>query len=75
MVGLCTSRAQKLYFVPKASQDLAIYCWLDHEVEIKSMELSGLLFSSVLDSVELAGSSPVDSRGGICFSAVPFEAR
>jgi hypothetical protein len=39
------------------------------------VELSGLSFRSVLDSVELASSSPVEIRGGICFSAVPFEAR
>jgi hypothetical protein len=35
----------------------------------------GLSFRSGLDSVELASSSPVKIRVGICFSAVPFEAR
>ncbi len=39
------------------------------------MELAGLSFRSVLDSVELDSSPPVEIRGGICFSAVPFGAR
>jgi hypothetical protein len=39
------------------------------------VELAGLSFRSVLDSVELASSSPVEIRGGICFCAVTFEAR
>ncbi len=39
------------------------------------MELAGLSFRSVLNSVELASSSPVEIRGASCFSPVHFEAK
>ncbi len=37
------------------------------------MNFVGLSFRSVLDSVELASSFPVEIIEGICFSAFPFE--